>query len=440
MSYIKNVSKEQETGYISSVGSWTRAKSDDIGVFSSSSNFTVQKCYAGNEYKDRNEVYAEQIDATQTNEEMIVTAHDELDKGSPDMKHVVSYGPWGGNGGMIFDDGFYTGVREIHLTRYGGIISFRACYDLNGEAVWGNKNGGTTGIRAEKVILDYPEETLTHISGFYGPTILRGPIVVKSLTFHTNKRKYGPYGRINGDDQQQQAIPFSSELNNSKNTIVVGFHGRKGWLVDSIGVHVLKLKPILSHYDSFHINSDQALNFFSSTTGIGKRLARSPTPWGGEGGKPWNDGVFNGIKKIYLVNGESAIHCIQIQYDKHGQSLWSARHGGGTSGTSKLIKLDYPDEYLTHISGCYGSLKENEQKIVVKSLTFYSNIQQKYGPFGEEKGTTFMMTSPKGKIVGLYGRNNSYLTAIGVHMQPTDHTCEKFGSIKTLIHKYISSR
>jgi hypothetical protein len=71
---------------------------------------------------------------------------------------------------------------------------------------------------------------LTHITGYYGSTILRGTAVVKSLTFHTNKRKYGPFG-------EEQGTSFSSASNNG---IIVGFHGRKGWFVDSIGVHVLE--------------------------------------------------------------------------------------------------------------------------------------------------------------------------------------------------------
>jgi len=26
-----------------------------------------------------------------------------------------------------------------------------------------------------------------------------------------------------------------------------------------------------------------------------------PGPWGGDGGRPWDDGVFSGIKQIYLT-------------------------------------------------------------------------------------------------------------------------------------------
>ncbi|KAF8410537.1 hypothetical protein HHK36_003068 [Tetracentron sinense] len=144
-------------------------------------------------------------------------------------RHAVSYGPWGGNGGMTFDDGVYTGVREVQLTRNGGISSIKVCYDRNGQAIWGNKNGGSSGIRMDKIAFDFPSEILTQITGYYGSTILMGPTIVKSLTFHTNKRKYGPFGK-------EQGISFSSD---SKEGRIVGFHGRKGWFLDSIGVHIL---------------------------------------------------------------------------------------------------------------------------------------------------------------------------------------------------------
>ena len=74
--------------------------------------------------------------------------------------------------------------------------------------------------------------------------ILRGPTVVKSITFYTNKKKYGPFG-------DEQGVPFSS---GSKDGIIVGFHGRKGWFVESIGVHVLEGKLSLPRpsYDVFN--------------------------------------------------------------------------------------------------------------------------------------------------------------------------------------------
>ncbi|KAJ9166061.1 hypothetical protein P3X46_020860 [Hevea brasiliensis] len=353
---------------------------------------------------------------------------------------AVSYGPWGGNGGMLFDDGVYTGVREIHLTRYGGVVSIRVCYDLNGQAIWGNKNGGSGAIRLDKIAFDYPSEILTHITGYYGSTILRGPTVVKSLTFHTNKMKYGPFG-------EEQGISFSSGSNNG---FVVGFHGRKGWFIDSIGVHVAEVKlsrPLSrSSYDPF--DSTDVKEYEVMVPGMAREPAAAAPwasgPWGGDGGKPWDDGIYSGVKKIFLAKGE-AIYCIQIEYDRNGQSAWSVRHGGGSEGSSHLIKFEYPYEILTSVCGYYGSLTGDDSNSVIKSLTFYTN-KGKYGPYGEEIGTFFPSTKTEGKIVGFHGRSGCYLNSVGVHMQQwsSDRDSapqgpgERGGAVKTILNKLFN--
>lgn len=64
-----------------------------------------------------------------------------------------TYGPWGGTGGIMFDDGIYTGIRQINLSRSVGIMSIKICYDFRGQAVWGSKHGGTGGFRHDKVCI-----------------------------------------------------------------------------------------------------------------------------------------------------------------------------------------------------------------------------------------------------------------------------------------------
>lgn len=87
-----------------------------------------------------------------------------------------------------------------------------------------------------QIVFDYPYEVLNHITGYYQSTFLRGPTVIKSLTFHTNKRSYGPFG-------DQQGFSFSSGSLGP----IVGFHGKNGYFVDCLGVHVLETKPFLPH-------------------------------------------------------------------------------------------------------------------------------------------------------------------------------------------------
>lgn len=86
-----------------------------------------------------------------------------------------------------------------------------------------------------QIVFDYPYEVLTHITGYYGTTLVMGPTAVKCIAFHTTKGKYGPFG-------QEQGMPFSSQKGEG---MIVGFHGRKGWYIDGIGVHLLEGKIAL---------------------------------------------------------------------------------------------------------------------------------------------------------------------------------------------------
>lgn len=64
-----------------------------------------------------------------------------------------------------------------------------------------------------------------------------GQVLVRSLMFESNKRKYGPFGI-------QQGTHFLFPLSGGR---VVGFHGRSSWNLDSIGFY---LKPVLQRCPS----------------------------------------------------------------------------------------------------------------------------------------------------------------------------------------------
>lgn len=136
------------------------------------------------------------------------------------MKRIMSIGTWGGKGGNIWDDGVYTGIRQIILAYGDAIDSIMIEYDNNGSSIW-LKHGGTGGNTTEKIQFDYPTEILTAISGHYD-------VYLRSLTFKSNLKQYGPYG-------VQHGIHFSLSLV-EKN--IVGFHGRSGWYLDCMGVYV----------------------------------------------------------------------------------------------------------------------------------------------------------------------------------------------------------
>lgn len=78
-----------------------------------------------------------------------------------------------------------------------------------------------------------------------------GPVLIRSLTFESNKRKYGSYGI-------EQGTYFSLPTIGGK---IVGFHGKSGWYLGAIGVHLeLVRKPIHSSYSMVQYQNTYAFN------------------------------------------------------------------------------------------------------------------------------------------------------------------------------------
>lgn len=71
---------------------------------------------------------------------------------------------------------------------------------------------------------------MTSVTGHYCPLVYGGTPVIRSITFHSNITTYGPYGI-------QEGIPFSFIVDGG---LIVGFKGRSGWYLDSIGFRVTR--------------------------------------------------------------------------------------------------------------------------------------------------------------------------------------------------------
>ncbi|MQM16276.1 hypothetical protein Taro_049233 [Colocasia esculenta] len=140
----------------------------------------------------------------------------------------MAVGPWGGNGGSPWDDGSYSGVREIKLIYANGIDSIQVLYDKNGKPFQAEKRGGDGGHQTAIVKLKFPEEVLTAVSGHYGPVVHGGGPVIRSLTLKTNQGSFGPFG-------VEEGTPFSFPIEGG---FIVGFKGRSGWFLDAIGFRV----------------------------------------------------------------------------------------------------------------------------------------------------------------------------------------------------------
>ncbi|KAL8261208.1 hypothetical protein R6Q59_025257 [Mikania micrantha] len=141
-------------------------------------------------------------------------------------------GPWGAGGGKPWDDGVFSAVKQIRIF----LGSLNAVYALqfeylksDGNCVLSQIHGGTDGFEIQRIDLNVKDEYLTVVFGFFGP--VDGLEAVVSITFHTNKRVYGPYG----DEIGAGNTYYGSILSIGK---VVGFHGRSHGFLSAIGVHM----------------------------------------------------------------------------------------------------------------------------------------------------------------------------------------------------------
>ncbi|KAK3231616.1 hypothetical protein Dsin_003497 [Dipteronia sinensis] len=101
-------------------------------------------------------------------------------------------------------------------------ISFKSTAD--GDGNW-TKFGATTGREEPPFQIGWPNDYVESISGSYDS------IAINTLCFKTHKGKqYGPFGTTNGGEKKFEI--------STKDSIIVGFFGREGALLDALGVYV----------------------------------------------------------------------------------------------------------------------------------------------------------------------------------------------------------
>lgn len=83
-----------------------------------------------------------------------------------------------------------------------------------------------------QVVLNYPSELITRISGYSG--VRNKQQGVTSIIFTTNKTEYGPFGCSTKND-----IAFDYEIGGHNN--ICGFHGNANYYLNSFGVY---MKPM----------------------------------------------------------------------------------------------------------------------------------------------------------------------------------------------------
>ncbi|XP_031402625.1 jacalin-related lectin 3-like [Punica granatum] len=197
-------------------------------------------------------------------------------------------GPFGNRDRNSWDDGKHPDIRQIDVVFDTEVESISIIYDNHGHHTIPFAHGENGGGKFYSVRLAYPYEYLRLISGYLREHL--GKLILQSISFNSNTRKYGPFGREVG-------IPFSGPSTGGK---IVGFYGSCNGHLDSIGAY---LEPV-SH----------------------KHPMRTVGPFGGNGGSPWDDGQHIGLRQIIIRYGD-VVDSIKCVYDGNGTSLEGLKHG-----------------------------------------------------------------------------------------------------------------
>lgn len=144
------------------------------------------------------------------------------------------------------------------------------------------------------------DEYITSVEGTYDKIFGTDSAVVTMLIFKTNKNKTaGPFG-LEGSTQ----FVFKEE-----GYKIVGFHGRAGDYINAIGAYLAPLGTI----PLTPATPSQKLEGFGS-----------------EGGTLWDDGAFDGVRKVSVGQAQDGIGAVKFVYDKGAQVVIGNEHGQTT--------------------------------------------------------------------------------------------------------------
>lgn len=155
-------------------------------------------------------------------------------------------------------------------------------------------------MRLLQVKQDYPNEYLTSILGHIRDYLT--PIVIPSLKFHTNRKPHGPFGLENG---QFFHLP---QVDGGR---IIGFHGRCGDHLDSIGAHLGPISRAFPFEVVGPYGGDHVLNI-------------------------WDDGKYTDVREI-VVGFDSEIKSISILYDNYGRPVGPFAYGTGGGGKTYRV-------------------------------------------------------------------------------------------------------
>ena len=179
----------------------------------------------------------------------------------------------------------------------------------------------------------------------------------------------------------------------------------------------LRLLLFLCKQDSIESDIDQVThllmlisNVISAASGTTPTVSRS-AQFGGSEGSAFDDKNDNicGIIGLKIRSGNQ-IDSIQVTYRlKDGSAYEAPKHGGNGGSLSSFTLAD--GEKLIRMEGMTND-------VLIDMLTFYSNYNNVYGPYGRTGRASFSVEGLE--IIAFFGRAGNLLDAIGVYVSQCD--------------------
>ncbi|XP_023760156.1 proline-rich receptor-like protein kinase PERK15 [Lactuca sativa] len=243
-------------------------------------------------------------------------------------------------------------------------------------------SGWASGHKVSEVILDDGEQIIS-INGSIGTR--EGYKTISSLSFMTNKRSRGPFGKAT---DTQFTLPWEEGS-------LVGFYGLAGNYIDSIGVFVKAYEQIIK------------VGTWGKTQGVGPQNL-------------WSFQLERNhhLKKININHGD-LIYFLMFTTEHRGV-LQNSRLAGGwkLEETPTEVMFDW-DEEIRAINGTVGlSRGDDPGCVVITSISFVTN-KRTHGPFGNERGKPFTVSWDDCSFMGFYGAAGWYIDKIGVYLKAT---------------------
>ncbi|CAH2058741.1 unnamed protein product [Thlaspi arvense] len=287
----------------------------------------------------------------------------------------------GGTEGRVWDDGSYDGVKTLRIGQDNCRITYlEFVYEKGGKSE--TRNHGVKGQTPSEFVLDFPGEYIKSVEATYHNPILFRNTVITSLKFETSKGRTSFFGYETGKK-------FVLE---QKDRRLVGFHGKEGDAIDALGAYFAPIPtpaPVIP--------------------------AKKLPSVGGNGGVAWDDGVYDGVRKIQVGQGNDGVSFVKFEYIKGTDLVSGDDHGKKTVlGAEEFVLED--GEYLTGLVGYYDKIYGVEEPAII-SLQFKTNKREST-PFGMDSGEKFSLGEKDHKIVGFHGQAGDVIHSVGVTLVP----------------------